>query len=153
MITMLPHILRRGIGIHHGGLIPIVKEVIELLFQEGLLKVLFTTETFAMGINMPAKTVVFTSMEKFDGDDFRFLTGGEYIQMSGRAGRRGLDDRGFTILMANKKLEPEAAKEILKGQSDPLYSSFHLGYNMLLNMMRIEDIHPEDIIMHSFHQF
>lgn len=68
MITQLPLLLKRGIGIHHGGLIPIVKEVIELLFQEGLLKVLFTTETFAMGINMPAKTVVFTSMEKFDGD-------------------------------------------------------------------------------------
>lgn len=68
MITQLPLLLKRGIGIHHGGLIPIVKEVIELLFQEGLLKVLFTTETFAMGINMPAKTVVFTGLEKFDGD-------------------------------------------------------------------------------------
>lgn len=68
MITQLPLLLKRGIGIHHGGLIPIVKEVIELLFQEGLLKVLFTTETFAMGINMPAKTVCFTSMEKFDGE-------------------------------------------------------------------------------------
>ena len=79
MITMLPNLLRRGIGIHHGGLIPIVKEVIELLFQEGLLKVLFTTETFSMGINMPAKTVVFTSMEKFDGEEFRYVTGGEYI--------------------------------------------------------------------------
>ena len=115
MITQLPLLLKRGIGIHHGGLIPIVKEVIELLFQEGLLKVLFTTETFAMGINMPAKTVVFTSMEKFDGEQFRNISGGEYIQMSGRAGRRGLDDRGITILMANKKLEPEAAKNILKG--------------------------------------
>ena len=79
MITMLTNILRRGIGIHHGGLIPIVKEVNELLFQEGLIKVLFTTETFAMGINMPAKTVVFTSMEKFDGEEFRYVSGGEYI--------------------------------------------------------------------------
>lgn len=114
---------------------------------------LFTTETFSMGINMPAKTVVFTSIEKFDGDEFRWITGGEYIQMSGRAGRRGLDDKGITILMANKKLEPDVAKQILKGQSDSLYSSFHLGYNMLLNMMRIEDIRPEDIIMQSFHQF
>lgn len=149
---MLP-LLKRGIGIHHGGLLPIVKEVIELLFQEGLLKVLFTTETFSMGINMPAKTVVFTSIEKFDGEEFRWISGGEYIQMSGRAGRRGLDDRGITILMANKKLEPEVAKAIFKGQSDPLYSSFHLGYNMLLNMMRIEDIHPEHIIVKSFHQF
>lgn len=149
---MLP-LLKRGIGIHHGGLLPIVKEVIELLFQEGLLKVLFTTETFSMGINMPAKTVVFTSIEKFDGEEFRWVTGGEYIQMSGRAGRRGLDDRGIAILMANKKLEPEVAKSILKGQSDALYSSFHLGYNMLLNMMRVEDLRPEDIIMQSFHQF
>ena len=109
-IAMMLPLLKRGIGIHHGGLLPIVKEVIELLFQEGLLKVLFTTETFSMGINMPAKTVVFTSLEKFDGDEFRWITGGKYIQMSGRAGRRGLDDRGITILMANKKLEPEIAK-------------------------------------------
>lgn len=152
IVMMLP-LLKRGIGIHHGGLLPIVKEVIELLFQEGLLKVLFTTETFSMGINMPAKTVVFTSIEKFDGSEYRTVTGGEYIQMSGRAGRRGLDDRGIAILMANKKLEPDTAKAILKGKSDALYSSFHLGYNMLLNMMRLEDIHPEDIILQSFHQF
>lgn len=123
------------------------------MFQEGLLKVLFTTETFSMGINMPAKTVVFTSIEKFDGDEYRWVSGGEFIQMSGRAGRRGLDDKGVTIMIANKKLEPDVAKQILKGKSDPLYSTFHLGYNMLLNMMRIEDIHPEDIIMKSFHQF
>jgi len=152
-IQMMLPLLKRGIGIHHGGLLPIVKEVIELLFQEGLLKCLFTTETFSMGINMPAKTVVFTSIEKFDGDTFRTVTGGEYIQMSGRAGRRGLDKRGICILMANKKLEPETAKELLQGVSDSLYSSFHLGYNMLLNMMRLEDIHPEDIILQSFHQF
>ena len=149
---MLP-LLKRGIGIHHGGLLPIIKEVIELLFQDGLVKVLFTTETFSMGINMPAKTVVFTSIEKFDGEEYRWISGGEYIQMSGRAGRRGLDDKGIAILMANKKLEPDVAKNILKGKSDPLYSSFHLGYNMLLNMMRIEDIVPQDIIMQSFHQF
>lgn len=76
--TMLP-LLKRGLGVHHGGLLPIVKEVIELLFQDAKLKVLFTTETFSMGINMPAKTVVFTSIEKFDGEEFRWLTGGEYI--------------------------------------------------------------------------
>lgn len=150
--SMLP-LLQKGIGIHHGGLLPIVKELIELLFQEGLLKILFTTETFSMGINMPARTVVFTSIEKFDGDEYRWITGGEFIQMSGRAGRRGLDDRGVTIMIANKKLEPDVAKSILKGQSDPLYSAFHLGYNMLLNMMRLEDISPEHIILKSFHQF
>jgi len=73
--------------------------------------------------------------------------------MSGRAGRRGLDKRGIVILMANKKLEPDVAKGMLKGKSDALYSSFHLGYNMLLNMMRVQDIVPENIILNSFHQF
>ncbi|OAW00019.1 hypothetical protein PTTG_11808 [Puccinia triticina 1-1 BBBD Race 1] len=82
-------LLKRGIGIHHGGLLPILKEVIEILFQEGLIKVLFATETFSIGLNMPAKTVVFTTVRKFDGKDFRSLSSGEYIQMSGRAGRRG----------------------------------------------------------------
>ena len=81
------------IGIHHGGLLPILKETIEILFGEGLIKALFATETFAMGLNMPARTVVFTNAQKFDGKDMRWITSGEYIQMSGRAGRRGLDDR------------------------------------------------------------
>jgi ATP-dependent RNA helicase DOB1 len=88
VVTILP-LLKRGIGIHHGGLLPILKEVIEILFQEGLIKCLFATETFSIGINMPARTVVFTSTRKFDGQDFRWITSGEYIQMSGRAGRRG----------------------------------------------------------------
>lgn len=78
--SMLP-LLLNGVGIHHGGLLPILKEIIEILFQEGLLKVLFATETFAMGVNMPARTVVFTSIKKFDGKDFRLLTSGEYIQV------------------------------------------------------------------------
>ena len=73
--------------------------------------------------------------------------------MSGRAGRRGLDDKGITILMASKKLEPEVAKGMLKGVSDPLYSRFHLGYSMLLNMMRVEDLQAEYVMRSSFHQF
>jgi ATP-dependent RNA helicase DOB1 len=78
--NILP-LLRRGIGVHHGGLLPILKEVIEILFQEGLLKVLFATETFAMGLNMPAKTVVFTAVQKWDGESFRTISSGEYMQM------------------------------------------------------------------------
>lgn len=81
-----------------------------MLFQEGLIQVLFTTETFSMGINMPARTVIFSKVEKFDGDEFRWISGGEYIQMSGRAGRRGLDDKGICILMADKKMEHDQAK-------------------------------------------
>jgi ATP-dependent RNA helicase DOB1 len=107
-------LLKRGVGIHHSGLLPILKEVIEILFQEGLLKVLFATETFSIGLNMPAKTVVFTSVRKFDGRDYRWVSGGEYIQMSGRAGRRGLDDRGIVILMVDEKMEPAVAKSMVK---------------------------------------
>lgn len=146
-------LLKRGIGIHHGGLLPILKEVIEILFQEGLLKCLFATETFAMGLNMPAKTVVFTNVRKFDGSQFRVISSGEYIQMSGRAGRRGLDDRGIVIMMVDEKMEPQTAKGMLMGKADALNSSFHLGYNMLLNLLRVEGVDPEYLIKKSFHQF
>ena len=150
--SILP-LLKRGIGIHHSGLLPILKEVIEILFQEGLIKVLFATETFSIGLNMPAKTVVFTSVRKFDGKDFRWVSGGEYIQMSGRAGRRGLDDRGIVILMMEEKMEPAVAKGMLKGEADRLNSAFHLSYNMILNLMRVEGISPEFILERSFFQF
>lgn len=146
-------LLRRGIGIHHSGLLPILKEIIEILFQEGLLKVLFATETFSIGLNMPAKTVVFTSVRKWDGKGFRWVSGGEYIQMSGRAGRRGLDDRGIVIMMIDEKMEPQVAKGMVKGVADRLDSAFHLGYNMILNLMRVEGISPEFMLEHSFFQF
>ncbi|RDB26840.1 ATP-dependent RNA helicase mtr4 [Hypsizygus marmoreus] len=152
-ITNLVPLLRRGIGIHHGGLLPILKEVIEILFQEGLIKVLFATETFSIGLNMPAKTVVFTTTRKFDGREFRNLTSGEYIQMSGRAGRRGLDDRGVVIMMCDEKLEPAAAKMMVKGEADRLDSAFHLGYNMVLNLMKVEGISPEFMLERCFFQF
>ncbi|KAI0366011.1 antiviral helicase [Pilatotrama ljubarskyi] len=152
-ISNLLPLLKRGIGIHHGGLLPILKEVIEILFQEGLIKVLFATETFSIGLNMPAKTVVFTAARKFDGRDFRNLSSGEYIQMSGRAGRRGLDDRGVVIMMCDEKLEPTAAKEMIKGEADRLDSAFHLGYNMVLNLMKVEGISPEYMLERCFYQF
>uniref|UniRef100_A0A0E0MLC4 Helicase ATP-binding domain-containing protein n=2 Tax=Poaceae TaxID=4479 RepID=A0A0E0MLC4_ORYPU len=174
--NMLP-LLKRGIGVHHSGLLPILKEVIEILFQEGLIKCLFATETFSIGLNMPAKTVVFTNVRKFDGDRFRWLSSGEYIQMSGRAGRRGIDQRGICILMVDEKMEPSTAKMMLKGSADSLnsclsvhfvfwfawfsasdviillISAFHLSYNMLLNQIRCEDGDPEKLLRHSFYQF
>lgn len=150
--SMLP-LLRRGLGIHHGGLLPMLKEVVEILFQESLIKVLFSTETFAMGINMPAKTVVFTNTRKWDGLEYRILLSGEYIQMSGRAGRRGKDDRGLTIIMFDEKVEPEIAKNMFLGESTKIWSAFHLGYNMLLNLLRIEGADPDYMIQRSFHQF
>ena len=146
-------LLRRGIGVHHSGLLPILKETIEILFQENLIKVLFATETFSIGLNMPAKTVVFTSVEKFDGTNNRYLTPSEFVQMSGRAGRRGLDDRGIVIMMINGKMEPQTAKEIVRGEQDKLNSAFYLGYNMILNLMRVEGISPEFMLEHCFYQF
>ncbi|XP_019418600.1 PREDICTED: DExH-box ATP-dependent RNA helicase DExH9 [Lupinus angustifolius] len=150
--NMLP-LLKRGIGVHHSGLLPILKEVIEILFQEGLIKCLFATETFSIGLNMPAKTVVFTNVRKFDGDKFRWISGGEYIQMSGRAGRRGIDERGICILMVDEKMEPSTAKMMVKGAADSLNSAFHLTYNMILNQMRSEDGNPENLLRNSFYQF
>lgn len=102
---------------------------------------------------MPARSVVFTAVRKFDGENIRWILGSEYIQMSGRAGRRGIDDKGMTILMVDEKMDTEVAKSMLKGQSDALNSSFHLQYNMLLNSLRLEDTDPEYIIRRSFHQF
>uniref|UniRef100_A0A7S1XI04 Helicase C-terminal domain-containing protein n=1 Tax=Erythrolobus australicus TaxID=1077150 RepID=A0A7S1XI04_9RHOD len=114
---------------------------------------MFATETFSIGLNMPAKTVVFTAIRKYDGETTRLLSGSEYIQMSGRAGRRGLDARGLTILMLEEQLEPEDATRMLKGVADPLRSSFHLGYNMLLNLLRAEEADPEYVISRSLAQF
>ena len=145
--------IERGVGVHHSGMLPILKELTEILFQEGLIKVLFATETFSTGLNMPAKTVVFTHARKFDGGSFRWISSGEYTQMSGRAGRRGLDEKGTVILMIDSKMDPATAKLMLRGQSDPLYSEFHLTYPMLVNMMRVEGANVEDLIMRSYRQF
>lgn len=146
-------LLRRGIGVHHSGLLPILKETIEILFQEGLIKVLFATETFSIGLNMPAKTVVFTSVRKFDGVTQRWVTPSEFVQMSGRAGRRGLDERGIVIMMIDEKMEPAVAKDIVRGEQDKLNSAFHLGYNMILNLIRVEGISPEFMLERCFYQF
>ncbi|KAJ5673871.1 hypothetical protein N7462_009310 [Penicillium macrosclerotiorum] len=150
--NLLP-LLRRGVGVHHSGLLPILKETIEILFQEGLIKVLFATETFSIGLNMPAKTVVFTSVRKFDGTSQRWVTPSEFIQMSGRAGRRGLDERGIVIMMVGEEMDPAVAKEIVRGEQDRLNSAFHLGYNMILNLMRVEGISPEFMLERCFKQF
>ncbi|OAX84609.1 hypothetical protein ACJ72_01005 [Emergomyces africanus] len=146
-------LLRLGIGVHHSGLLPILKETIEILFQEGLIKVLFATETFSIGLNMPAKTVVFTSVRKFDGVSQRWITPSEFVQMSGRAGRRGLDDRGIVIMMINEEMDPTVAKEIVRGEQDKLNSAFYLGYNMILNLLRVEGISPEFMLERCFYQF
>ncbi|KAK9078937.1 hypothetical protein SSX86_002996 [Deinandra increscens subsp. villosa] len=151
---MLP-LLQRGIAVHHSGLLPIIKELVELLFQEGLVKALFATETFAMGLNMPAKTVVFTSVKKWDGDSHRYVGSGEYIQMSGRAGRRGKDERGICIIMIDEQMEMNTLKDMMLGKPAPLVSTFRLSYYSILNLMRRAEgqFTAEHVIRNSFHQF
>lgn len=151
---MLP-LLQRGIAVHHSGLLPIIKELVELLFQEGLVKALFATETFAMGLNMPAKTVVFTAVKKWDGDSHRFIGSGEYIQMSGRAGRRGKDDRGICIIMIDEQMEMNTLRDMVLGKPAPLVSTFRLSYYSILNLLsRAEgQFTAEHVISNSFHQF
>ncbi|KAI3775251.1 hypothetical protein L1987_49822 [Smallanthus sonchifolius] len=151
---MLP-LLQRGIAVHHSGLLPIIKELVELLFQEGLVKALFATETFAMGLNMPAKTVVFTSVRKWDGDSHRYVGSGEYIQMSGRAGRRGKDERGICIIMIDEQMEMNTLKDMVLGKPAPLVSTFRLSYYSILNLMRRAEgqFTAEHVIRNSFHQF
>lgn len=152
IVNLLP-LLKRGVGVHHSGLLPILKETIEILFQESLIKVLFATETFSIGLNMPAKTVIFTQVTKWDGVKRRPITSSEYIQMAGRAGRRGLDARGLVLMMIDDKMAPDVAKEIVTGHQDKLNSAFYLGYNMILNLLRIEAISPEFMLERCFHQF
>ncbi|CAG9461301.1 unnamed protein product [Pedinophyceae sp. YPF-701] len=152
---LLP-LLRRGVGIHHSGLLPVLKELVEVLFQEHLIKALFATETFAMGVNMPASTVIFTSLRKWDGEEHRWVSSGEYVQMSGRAGRRGMDERGVCILMADPDMDEATCRELLVGRPNPLVSSFRLSYYTLLNLMRRTEgstLSMEHVIKNSFQQF
>ena len=156
---VLPQILRlrdllgRGVAVHHGGLLPITKEIVEILFARTLVKVLFATETFAMGLNLPTRTVVFSGYRKFDAKDFRNLTPGEYTQMAGRAGRRGKDLVGTVIVVTQGKTEAPPAGELrqmILGDPTKLRSQFRLTYNMMLNLLRVEALKIEEMIKRSF---
>src|SRR3989344_685438 len=105
---ILRQVLPYGIGFHHAGILPILKEIVEELFEKGLIKVLYTTETFAVGINMPAKSVCFESLRKFDGVSFRLMNSKEYFQIAGRAGRRGIDTEGFVYINIEKRFKADA---------------------------------------------
>ena len=143
---------KRGLAVHHSGILPILKETVELLFQKGYIKVLFATETFAMGVNMPARTVVFDSMEKHDGRQRRALEPGEYTQMAGRAGRRGLDPTGTVILLTKFRDVPESSElvRMMLGKPTKLSSQFRVTYSMLLNLLRVEELRVEEMLGRSF---
>jgi superfamily II RNA helicase len=131
-------LLEKGIGIHHSGVIPILREITEILFSKGYVKLLLATETFSVGLNMPIKTTVFTSLSKFDGTENRYFHSHEYMQCSGRAGRRGIDAVGTVIHLVNLfRTLPllQEYKLIMNGKPQTLVSKFKLSYNLLLNLV------------------
>lgn len=127
--------LQRGVAAHHAGLLPAFKEVVEELFQRKLVKVVFATETLALGINMPARTVVLEKLEKFNGEARVPITSGEYTQLTGRAGRRGIDVEGHSVIQWRDGLDPQGIASLASRRSYPLNSSFRPTYNMAVNLI------------------
>jgi ATP-dependent RNA helicase HelY len=126
--------LRRGIAAHHAGMLPAFKEVVEELFAAGLVRAVFATETLALGINMPARTVVIEKLDKWNGETHANLTAGEYTQLTGRAGRRGIDVEGHAVVMWQPGMDPGAVAGLASTRTYPLNSSFRPSYNMAVNL-------------------
>jgi len=146
--------LLEGVAAHHAGMVPAFKEVVEVLFQRGLLKVVVATETLALGINMPARTVVIERLEKWNGEAHVLLTPGEYTQLTGRAGRRGIDTVGHAVVLYQRDLEFRTVAGLVGTRSFPLRSSFAPSYNMAVNLLRLHDLaQAETLLGASFAQF
>ena len=148
----LTKLLEKGIAVHHSGITPVFREMVEILFGKGYIKLLFATETFAVGINMPTKTVIFSSMTKYDGKGFRLLKSHEYTQMSGRAGRRGLDTVGNVIQMQNLFRDHASSNElsyIFKGNPETLSSKFKINFSMLLKMLAAGNTNFKEFVENS----
>jgi len=126
--------LRRGIAAHHAGMLPAFKEVVEELFAAGLVHAVFATETLALGINMPARTVVIEKLDKWNGETHANLTAGEYTQLTGRAGRRGIDVEGHAVVLWQPGMDPGAVAGLASTRTYPLNSSFRPSYNMAVNL-------------------
>ncbi|MFQ6043542.1 MAG: DEAD/DEAH box helicase, partial [Candidatus Poribacteria bacterium] len=127
--TVLREMVKHGVAYHHAGMLPALKDVVERLFATGLIRLIFTTETFAVGVNMPACSVVFDSLEKFDGARNRYLKAREYLQMSGRAGRRGMDDVGYVYAKVNPlEVDFNVISKIVSGEIESIDSQFDLSY-------------------------
>ena len=128
-------LVRRGVGFHHAGILPTLKEVVERLFTSGLVKMLFTTETFALGVNMPAQSVVLDAVEKYHGTHFGYLRAREYQQMSGRAGRRGMDTQGYVFARVDVEEQTfHGVKHVVAGRPERVESQFNLSYATILSL-------------------
>jgi ATP-dependent RNA helicase HelY len=143
-----------GVAAHHAGLVPLFKEIVESCFQAGLLKVVFATETLALGINMPARSVVIERLEKYDGEGHVLLTPGQYTQLTGRAGRRGIDTIGHAVVLHQRNVDFKLVAGLVGTRSYPLHSSFRPSYNMAVNLLRRHDLaSAERVLRASFAQF
>lgn len=154
-VAMCTQLLRRGIGVHHSGMLPFVREMTELLFTRGLLDVVFATDTFAIGINVPAKTVVFCALSKFDGTQRRPLHVGEFLQMAGRAGRRGIDKEGNSVVLARQPMEGrertvDVLWQLYAGSPPDVCSRFRLRWSSLVHMLRSGPGHVTSALDRSF---
>ena len=127
--------LRRGVAAHHAGLIPVFKNVVEQLFVRGLVRAVFATETLALGINMPARTVVLERLTKYNGEGHVDITPGEYTQLTGRAGRRGIDIEGHAVVVWSPEVDPQRVAGLASNRTYPLRSSFRPSYNMAVNLV------------------
>ena len=146
--------LERGVAAHHAGLLPAFKEVVEELFQRKLVKAVFATETLALGINMPARTVVLEKLEKYNGEARVAITSGEYTQLTGRAGRRGIDVEGHAVIQWTEGLDPQAVAALASRRTYPLNSSFRPTYNMAVNLIdQFGRARAREILESSFAQF
>jgi ATP-dependent RNA helicase HelY len=146
--------LARGVAAHHAGLIPLFKETVEELFERGLLKVAFATETLALGINMPAKTVVIERLVKFTGERHEMLTPADYTQLTGRAGRRGIDPVGYGVVLEQPDVPPAEVARLAGARTFPLVSSFRPSYNMAVNLLRRHSVEEATRLLNlSFAQF
>src|SRR6185437_24997 len=139
-VRKLAALLPRGLGFHHAGLLPGLKMMVETLFQRGDLKAVFATDTLALGINMPARSVVLGSLSKFDGVQMRLMTPNEYQQLTGRAGRRGIDARGAAVIPYSPWDAFEPAFSALTAPLLPVTSAFTVRYNTVLNLWRPGDL-------------
>ncbi|HEY9712257.1 MAG TPA: DEAD/DEAH box helicase, partial [Chroococcales cyanobacterium] len=149
----LPYLLE-GMSVHHAGMLPSWKAMVEKLFQRGLLKVVFATETLAAGINMPARSTVISSIYKRSDDGHRMLHASEFLQMSGRAGRRGMDEVGHVVVLHHPFEPVEEAAKLATAPADPLSSRFTPSYGMVLNLLERHSIDDaRDLIERSFGQF
>jgi ATP-dependent RNA helicase HelY len=148
------HGLQAGVAPHHAGLVPAMKETVEQLFAGGLVRLVFATETLALGINMPARTVVLESLSKFTGEGHEMLQAGDYTQLTGRAGRRGIDAEGTAVILHSPYVEFERAAGIAARGSHPLRSSFRPTYNMAVNLVaRYDRTRAEELLAASFAEF